>query len=809
MNSVWVLNSDQVFTAPGASLTIFHDFYPEGHQGGISLLLHGERLMTNGDLRLAPTPGQWDAFPVVGERRTQINAAGGSEVAIPLRFADKGLDYTIRVWGEGEALFLALDLDEALSADDAARSGFNLELYPAILFEKSYQLGSAFGIFPRQNNGPLVSDAQGMLRPVPLATGEKLVIAAEDPRLHCQVTRLGGKLELYDGRDTEANGWFVLRAPLAAGAQKEALILQLLPHRIPGWVRPPQILYSQVGFHPQGEKRFLIELDPARLPAQPGQAILEAFQADGRITPVATAELSPARSFLCYEYVQADFSAVRLPGLYRVRYGEQTTLPFPIADDVYQRGVWQPTLETHLPVQMCHVKVVDGMRIWHGACHLDDALVAPLNTEHFDSYRQYGETETKYQPLEHVPHLNRGGWHDAGDFDLAAGSQASTTMVLALAYEAFGLQSDQTTVDAARQLVILHQPDGIPDLVQQVAHGVENLLSSYRAGADHSYIGIIEDSLKRYALLGDTASMTDNRVYDPTLSEGVVSGDFSGTVDDRWVFTTRHTALEYKVIATLAASSRVLRQWDEALADECLQTALAAWEREQSRPVADAANCYVPRPPEVQEVLAAMELFITTGNQRFRDHFTGRWDVIEANPAQVLGTAARALPFVNDAAFKEHVRQVLQAFLPKIQEEYHANPFGLPFRPHVWGVGWSIQSLGVQGYYLHRAFPELVERSLVMHALEYVLGCHPASNTSLVSGVGAHSLTTAYGTNRAEWSYIPGGIASGPNLIRPNFPELKEPFPFLWQQAEYVIGGAATYLFLVLAADQLLNAAAA
>jgi hypothetical protein len=89
--------------------------------------------------------------------------------------------------------------------------------------------------------------------------------------------------------------------------------------------------------------------------------------------------------------------------------------------------------------------------------------------------------------------------------------------------------------------------------------------------------------------------------------------------------------------------------------------------------------------------------------------------------------------------------------------------------------------------------------------LNYVLGCHPGGNLSLVSGVGAQSLTIAYGTNRAEWSYTPGGIASGPALLRPGMIELMDPFPWLWQQKEYVIGGAASYIFLVLAADELLN----
>ena len=41
----------------------FDDIYPEGHQGGVSLIMHGNRIATNGNLRLEPTPGQWQ--PVI------------------------------------------------------------------------------------------------------------------------------------------------------------------------------------------------------------------------------------------------------------------------------------------------------------------------------------------------------------------------------------------------------------------------------------------------------------------------------------------------------------------------------------------------------------------------------------------------------------------------------------------------------------------------------------------------------------------------------------------------------------------------
>ena len=133
-------------------------------------------------------------------------------------------------------------------------------------------------------------------------------------------------------------------------------------------------------------------------------------------------------------------------------------------------------------------------------------------------------------------------------------------------------------------------------------------------------------------------------------------------------------------------------------------------------------------------------------------------------------------------------------------------PYGVPYEPVIWGAGWGIQRFGVDQYYLHRAFPDVVSAEYLLNALNFVLGVHPGRNpASFASGVGARSMTTAYGFNRADWSYIPGGVVSGTALIRPDLPELKD-FPFLWQQAEYVLGGGATnFMFLVLAADQVLS----
>jgi hypothetical protein len=112
----------------------------------------------------------------------------------------------------------------------------------------------------------------------------------------------------------------------------------------------------------------------------------------------------------------------------------------------------------------------------------------------------------------------------------------------------------------------------------------------------------------------------------------------------------------------------------------------------------------------------------------------------------------------------------------------------------------------VEQFYLHQAFPDIVSAKYMLNALNFMLGVHPGSNTaSFASGVGARSTTIAYGFNRADSSYIPGGVVSGTALIRPDYPELKD-FGFLWQQMEYVLGGGSSnFMFLTLAADDVLN----
>lgn len=801
----FTLGDREYFSTGSVDVMAFQDIYPDGHQGGVSLIQHGVRTATNGDLRLETTPGQWSPIPAQTDRSVDFEA--GSITATlaypdpsknrkgfnPIRYPDLAFSYRVTTRAEGEAVRVTVDLDAPIPAEWVGRIGFNLELFPGAFFGKTWMLGGAAGHFPRQPNGPVAGGAPGVpdpmpfAEPVPFADGPVLTVAAEDDALRLTIESLTGDLSLYDGRVQHNNGWFVVRSPVPAGATTGAIEWILRPHSIEGWMSPPVVQVSQVGYHPAQSKRAIFELD-ARDEGT-GTARLVRLGADGSRTTVLEAEASRWGGFLRYGYRVLDFSAVTEAGLYEVEFRSQRSGPFRIDERVFDRDVWQPTLEYFLPVQMCHVRVEEQYRVWHGLCHADDARLAPADSNHFDGYVQGPDLLVDIGSGTSLDHLDVGGWHDAGDDDLRIESQADEVWVLAATYEEFDVRHDDTSIDQEARLVRIHRPDGRPDLLQQVEHGVLTVLGGYRA-LGRLYRGVIVPTLPQYVLLGDVANSTDNLRYDPSLAPGERTATHSGVPDDRWVFTETNAGHEYKGIAALAIAGRVLRGYDDALAAEAVAAAEALW----SMPREGASD---------GRVLAATELLLTTGKRAYRDALLSLREHVLSRAGSTAWAIGRAIKLLDAPDFEAALRSAVAAEQARIVEAQRESPYGVPYRPHIWGAGWGIQEFGVRQAFLRRAFPESVSAEYLLNALNFMLGVHPGSNTSsFVSGVGSRSATVGYGLNRADWSYIPGGVVSGTALIRPDFPELKE-WPYLWQQVEYVMGGGAShFMFLALAAQR-------
>jgi len=793
------LNEQGYFDMQGLNVTIFSDIYPEGHQTGVTIIQHGVRVAANGDLRLEPSPGQWSPIPkggdqsvdmekgIVSQRLWYPDSTKNRTGFNPIIYPDLNFFYTVKVEAlEGSSFKISVDLDEPLPEDWVGRVGFHLELFPGDLFGKSYLMDGQHGTFPLQPNGPLREFA-GEIIADPLAEGKQLVVAPESDKQRLTI-RSENTLQLWDGRTNHNNGWYIIRETVPAGAAQNAIEWIVTPHVIDDWLYDPVLQVSQLGYHPEQPKKAIIEQD--KRDQEMDVATLYKLTETGK-EAVKTGKPEAWGQFLRYQYLTFDFSDIREPGMYVLGYRNQETHAFQIAPEVYERHAWQPVLEYYLPVQMCHMRVNEKYRVWHDYCHLDDARMAPTDLNHFDGYKQGPSTLTAFSSGDAVPGLNHGGWHDAGDYDLRVESQIGTVWRLALMIEEFGLDYDATTIDPERRLVEIHQPDGKSDALQQIEHGLATVLGGYRA-MGRLYRGIICPTLRQYVMLGDATSMTDNLVYSPALDSTEHTAMQSGVPDDRWVFTEENPRRELDVAAGLAAASRVLQASNPELAEEALNTAMALWEGAKASPQNTRSK-----------IIALAELILTTEDAALIEAFIEmKADIVKgiAGTGWVIG---RVMPLIQDKKFVRDIAEAVAEYQATLQEQQKADsPYGVPYKPNIWGAGWTIQRFGVEQYFFHKAWPEHTSPDFFLNALNFVLGVHPGENTqSFASGVGANSVTVGYGVNRADWSFIPGGVASGTALIRPDLPEMKI-WPFFWQQTEYVMGGGSTnYMFLAMAAE--------
>jgi endoglucanase len=615
---------------------------------------------------------------------------------------------------------------------------------------------------------------------------------------HVSITSDNGPLSLFDGRNQAQNGWFVVQSLLPSEKTGEVIVWHILPNIVPGWTRSPVVAYNQAGYTPERTKVVVLELDP--LYSAPGTARVLRVKADAIYEEVFRGEVKPWGKWMRYQYAHFDFSSVREPGVYVIEYSDHITAPFRIDSDVYE-GIWRPTLDTFLAEQMDHVKVREGYRIWHGASHLDDARQAPVNYTHFDGYSQGPTTDSPFAPGEHIPGINVGGWFDAGDFDLRTQTHSRVITDLTLAVENFGLSWDDTTVDENARYVEIRKPDGVPDAIQQIAHGVLYLLAQYKVFG-HAIPGVIDPTLEEYTHLGDAASKTDGKIYSPKMSPLESDGIYSGVPDDRWAFTTHTTPLNYDAASSLAAASRVLHGFDDKMAAECLRTAENVWNEEHKQAPA-LFHSFNTTGGELgdEETKAAVELLIATkGKDVYGKRLKELVLVIQERFAILGGTAVRAIPFM-DEEYKHALRSSLLAYKTKLDENLAKNPYGVPIATGTWGGSGLAAGFASQMYFLHQAFPDIIGRDYTLRGLDYLLGTHPVSNISYVSGIGTQSKLIAYGNNRADYTFIPGGVIPGVTIIQPDFPELKSDWPFLWYGNEYVVDTASCFILAASAAN--------
>ena len=609
----------------------------------------------------------------------------------------------------------------------------------------------------------------------------------DDPERMVKVSS-EAELLLYDGRILAQNGWFVLRSILPANQTGKVLTWTVEPHAIPGWIREPNIGFSQVGYVPEQPKVAVIELDKKDTPK--ATASIFRIREDGTTSEVFKGNIQTWGAYFKYNYVKFDFSSVREPGVYYIRYGDIKTNNFLIDNNVYDK-ITDATTDVWIPIHMNHMTVNEGYRVWHGEPFKEGYLQAPPS-DHFDMHRQGETTDTKYQPYELIPGLNVGGYFDAGDFDIETGANIGVVENLVRTWELFKSQRDETFVSEQQRYVDLHRPDGIPDILQYIEHGTLNLVAQAEQ-IGHMATTLSNSVLDNYHHLGDAASITDGLHYDRSLKPYEVSADgkSSGIPDDMWAFTTRNPWMDFRAATMFAAASRALEGYNDDLSQRALK---------QSKRLMEEANALMAEGNNATRRMGSnmatnLQLYAATHEQSYLDSFKQQiWKAMDDNAINNMQTALDAIPYM-DETYKQRLRPYIQKYQEYITGFDKDNPYGVPIGLGNWAGSGNVVSFGTTICFAYLYFPDIINKDDIYRAGNYLFGCHPYHNYSLVAAVGAaRPKAVFYGHNRADFSFIPGNVAPGLLFRQPDHFENYDDWPFLWGQNEGTVGGNTQYV---------------
>ena len=839
------LNDRGYFERQGVNVLVFSNNFNGGFNdeknSGIEIIHHGVRTVQGGAIRLNNTPEQWDLVPRTTSRKVDPE---NQTIEVGLRYNDYDFDSRIVVTAKGKAVEIAVWLDKPVPEKLAGEAGLNIEFLPSQYWLKTFTMDGRLGRLPRYATSQTVTrpnsekprqfkgfrtyDDRGTGRfidPLPIEKGHSLTLATDAPDRLISISSDDAELQLFDGRMLAQNGWFVLRSILPAGKTGKVVTWTVEPHAIPGWIREPNIGFSQVGYIPEQPKVAVIELDKADTPQ--ATATLMRIRPDGKTEQAYKGNITSWGPFYKYNYVKFDFSSVNEPGVYYSQYGQTRTNDFLIDEHVYDK-ITDATTDVWVPIHMNHMYVNEGYRTWHGEPFKEGYLQAPPS-DHFDLHSQGPTTDTKYKPLELIPGLNIGGFFDAGDFDIETGSNINVVQNFIRTWELFHPQRDETFVSQQQRYVDLHRPDGVPDILQFIEHGTLNLVAQAEQ-IGHMASTLSNSVLDNYHHLGDAASITDGLHYDPSLKPYEVSADGkrSGTPDDMWAITTRSPQLDLRAATMFAAASHALKGYNDDLAQRALTqskrlmqeaTELSRQRIRRNQQMQDDFDWLdgtetrrnqnnnpdknrqklMERSRRNREQLGDMatnlQLFGATQEKSYLDNFEKQiWDALELNLAGNMQTALDAIPYM-DNAYQKKLRPYVEKYNDYIHGFDRQNPYGVPIGLGNWAGVNQVLNFGIAVNYAHIYYPDIVSKDEVYRVANWLYGCHPYHNYSFVAVVGAaRPKQVFYGNNRADFSFIPGNVAPGLLFRQPDHFENFDDWPFLWGQNEGTIAGNTQYV---------------
>lgn len=444
---------------------------------------------------------------------------------------------------------------------------------------------------------------------------------------------------------------------------------------------------------------------------------------DSRGRPVlGPTRATPAGAFgPCAETYRLDFSALRTPGVYRVRAGELTSPIVNIGDDV-----WNGLAD--VPLRYMREQRSGWNPVFNVPLHTKDGIVV-------DHPTRAGE----YVPAS-------GGWADASDYLQYVTTSATATFQLLQAWrdhpKAFG---DAFQADGRAGA------NGVPDVLDEARHGLTWLLKMFP-----------DDSLMLNQLGDDRDHMffdlPQNDSSDYGWGKGGARPLYPCTGIAQGLLNYRNRATGYastagKFAAAFALGAQLLAKSEPTLADTLRRKARAAYALGEKYP--GACQTAPARGPYFYEEddwaddmeLGAAALYALTGEPKYRAHATTFAALAKVKPWMGADTASHYqwYPFHNIGHFEawtrgtpqgradlaRYYRDGLQAVAKRAGNGFNV---GIPF---IWCSNDLMTSLAVQGVLYRRMTGDNRFRALEQSAIDWLFGVNPWG-VSMVIGIPAN-----------------------------------------------------------------------
>jgi endoglucanase len=432
-------------------------------------------------------------------------------------------------------------------------------------------------------------------------------------------------------------------------------------------------------------------------------------------------------------------------------------------------------------LQRCGIALDDAATgIRHAACHVQDGIVA-----HDDSAHQAGD---------HV--AAPGGWHDAGDY----GKYVATTAVAV--GRLLSLYEQHPELFADGHLDIPESGNGLPDLLDEAKVGLDWMLAMQRA--DGAVYRKLSGKAWPHAIPPDADTQT------------------------RYLYgiTTPETA---KAAAAFAMAARIYKDRRPQEAGRYLEAARKAWKFLEKAPgqVFDyhegdnsGSGPYMLNKTDIEESLsydwddrlwAAVELYITTGENRWGDYLAARMPEAPLRIFEWKNPTALAMedylfhPKARDRrGLREAIRQKIISRAETVLENVAYSGYRIANGRFIWS---SNKMTAEEGIVLLRAYRLTGKRRYLEAAvdqLDYLLGRNHFG-LSFASAIGANPVAhVSHIFARSAQISIPGLFVGGPNALEQSEigPKFKGPLSYIdddrsYATNEYAIDYNASFIVLM------------